>query len=56
MKEIQRYNILVLINHHQDLEKMISSVIRSMMDVIDQMTLDIIFSKFRWWSIKTETL
>ena len=28
MKESQHYNILVLINHHQDLEKMLLSAIR----------------------------
>ena len=33
MKESQCYNVSVLINHHQDLEKMLSSVIRSPMDV-----------------------
>ena len=33
VKESQRYNLSVLINHHQDLEKMTSSVVRSMMDI-----------------------
>ena len=32
MKESQRYNVLVLINHHQDEEKMSWSAIRSPMD------------------------
>ena len=33
MKENQRYNVSVLINHHQNLEKMLSNVIISPMDV-----------------------
>ena len=28
MKESRRYNVSVLTNHHQDLEKMLSSVIK----------------------------
>ena len=31
-KETRRYNVSILINHHQDLEKMISTV-RSTMDL-----------------------
>ena len=33
VKESPHYNILVLINHHQDLKKMVSSVVRSPMNV-----------------------
>ena len=33
MKESQHYNVLVLINYQKDLEKMLSSVVRSMIDV-----------------------
>ena len=33
VKESRGYNVLVLTNHHQDSEKMISSVVRSPMDV-----------------------
>ena len=33
MKESRPYNVSVLINHHQDLEKILSSVVRSTMDV-----------------------
>ena len=33
MKENRRYNVSVLINHHQDLEKILSNIIRSSMDV-----------------------
>ena len=32
MKESQCYNISVSINHHQDLEKMLWSIVRSPMD------------------------
>ena len=33
VKESQRYKVLVLINRHQDLEMIISSIIRSPMEV-----------------------
>ena len=33
MKKSRRYNVSVLINNQQDLEKMLSSVVRSPMDV-----------------------
>ena len=33
MKESQRYNVSVLMNHHQDFEKMLSSVVRSSIDL-----------------------
>ena len=33
MKKTRRYNILVFVNFHQDLEKMLLSVFRSPMDV-----------------------
>ena len=33
IKESGRYNVSVLINHHQDFEKMLSIVVRSLMDV-----------------------
>ena len=33
MKGSRHYNILVLINHHKDLKKMLSSVVISLMDV-----------------------
>ena len=34
MKKSRRCNISILINHHQDLEKMLTSVIRSSMEVL----------------------
>ena len=33
MEESRRYNVSVLINHHHDLKKMLSSVVGSPMDV-----------------------
>ena len=50
VKENQRYNVSVLINHHQDLDRMISSDVRSPIDLYqkcigDLMSLDIILSK-----------
>ena len=33
MKESQPFYVLVLINHHQGIEKMLSSAIKSTMDV-----------------------
>ena len=33
MKKSRRYNVSVLINHHRDLEKMLSSIFRSPIDI-----------------------
>ena len=33
MKQSRHYHVSILMNHHQDLEKMLLSVVRSPMDV-----------------------
>ena len=49
VKESQCYNFSVLINHYQDLEKRLSSVVRSQ-------TCNIILSKTYWWLVNEDKL